>query len=157
MPRWPSSSIGSCGSDSRTLPVQTVRSPDSPSIRSSVRKDPHRHSCDRKATSISWNDDATRRALAALGTWPGALSRSRDRSRVGLEFAARQIDAKAPFNQVANGAVIAKSANRPSALTSDLEDASPTHSLRGTRARRQRTSKEGAGAQDDPRNSEVSA
>ena len=41
--------------------------------------------------------------------------------------------------------------NRPPAVSSDLEDPPRRHSVRGTRASRQRRSEEGAGAQDDPR------
>ena len=41
--------------------------------------------------------------------------------------------------------------HRPPALSSDLEDSSRRHSVRGTRASRQRRGEEGAGAQDDPR------
>src|SRR4029453_7139417 len=41
--------------------------------------------------------------------------------------------------------------NRPPAVSADLEDPPRRHSVRGTRASRQRRSEEGAGAQDDPR------
>jgi hypothetical protein len=42
-----------------------------------------------------------------------------------------------------------RSAPSRTALPPDLEDSSPGHSLRGTRARRQRRGEEGASAEDD--------
>ena len=54
-------------------------------------------------------------------------------------------------NDFAPDAKLARHSHRPPALSSNLEDSSSGHPLRGTRARRQRGGEEGAGAQDDPR------